>query len=513
MFIRYANNFLAGHGHAWNGDGVQTYGSTSLLHFFVVLALKAALPLSDSAILVLASWSMGLASVLVLVILCGRFTRHSFLRRNYLFWAAVLCPLLLAYGARIYEYHSGTGMDTTLALLTNCLVVLCTMLVIDRPSAGRVAVLVAAGYAAFLARPDSGVYVFLFPVLAIALLGRGHPRKVAAGFAVAMAAVILVDGLVKWRVFGGPLPLSFYAKQGGLYKGYAGKGQWNPVRYLGQFFTMVLPFVIVMILVIRRSSLRLLISFLAPVAVTFCYFFSVTQIMGFNARLYFPALPFVVVAGVLIVDECLLTRGGSVSADRWLVVRVLLAVLAISSGPGIAAVSWRYQARLAKADSAAAVPAIDVEADKPLPSLGWWQSILEMAEIAKAAPEGTVIALSEYGYIGACAPHVTLIDLVGLHDNQIARAGFSAESLLDRRPDLIWGPHPHYSAIVSDLLSSGRFWQEYDYYPGAFEWGLAIRKTGRRRPELTGLVEARWRSQYPGLEMGRYRGRRPTNRR
>ena len=41
MFIRYANNLLAGYGHAWNPGGEQTFGSTSLTHLGVVTLLKA----------------------------------------------------------------------------------------------------------------------------------------------------------------------------------------------------------------------------------------------------------------------------------------------------------------------------------------------------------------------------------------------------------------------------------------------------------------------------------------
>ena len=54
MFIRYANNFLNGHGIAWNPDGEQTYGVTSLTHFAVVTLTKALFSgIPDGTLLVL----------------------------------------------------------------------------------------------------------------------------------------------------------------------------------------------------------------------------------------------------------------------------------------------------------------------------------------------------------------------------------------------------------------------------------------------------------------------------
>ncbi|MGH9885709.1 MAG: hypothetical protein ACREBE_09285, partial [bacterium] len=60
MFVRYAKEFLAGHGHAWNPDGQQVFGLTGSLHFLLVLALVALLPLSDDRIVTTASLLWGL---------------------------------------------------------------------------------------------------------------------------------------------------------------------------------------------------------------------------------------------------------------------------------------------------------------------------------------------------------------------------------------------------------------------------------------------------------------------
>ena len=81
MFIRYSRHFLNGLGHAWNPDGMQTYGNTSLLHFFVVLALRASLPFRDEVILRLASISAGLSAIAVLSVAAARLTPPRLLQR------------------------------------------------------------------------------------------------------------------------------------------------------------------------------------------------------------------------------------------------------------------------------------------------------------------------------------------------------------------------------------------------------------------------------------------------
>lgn len=49
MFIRYADNFLSGYGVAWNQDGIQTYGATSILYLFCIAMLRWFFSEIDSA--------------------------------------------------------------------------------------------------------------------------------------------------------------------------------------------------------------------------------------------------------------------------------------------------------------------------------------------------------------------------------------------------------------------------------------------------------------------------------
>ncbi len=556
MFLRYADNILAGHGHAWNPGGEQVYGSTSLLHVGVVTLVRFCCPLpenvdaADATVLLIASALPGALMLLVLVVTCARCSTHPLLHNRYLLWAGLLLPVLVFDGT--VRYHHQTGMDTMLAGLCNALLILFTMRLIARRSGlaltncggrdpalsgqaltncgerdpelsgqaltygtvRRLVPVVLIGYLTFLARPDNGIYATLFPALCILLLGanplakgRRSSLRLLGIFLSSLLAVLLIDGAVKWLVFGNPLPLAFYVKQHGAYQGYANPDGPNPWVHLATFLAVAIPYVCVMGLFAGRSASRTVAVFLLPVGLTFAYYFSVHQIMGGAGRFYFPSLPFFVVPAALAIDGRLraVGEGEKVLGQRELLLRLAAVALVVFVGrETLAQAAARYQRTLPQPGTAAVGPDYETAAAEPLPPVDRWQSILAVARIAHDAPAGTVIALSEHGLVGASAPQVVLIDLVGLHDKQFALDGFSAAELFRREPDLIWFPHYHYTHHVAGILHSEEFWRRYTFYPGAFDYGLAIRKDSVHFHELSRLVAREWKVMYGDRDPTQY---------
>ena len=220
-------------------------------------------------------------------------------------------------------------MDTTTAVLTNALLVLCVVDPRFTASAGRSAVAACVSYLSFLARPDNLVHAALIPPLVIALDARASGRRwrLLASFTGAFVLLMSLDTAVKALIFGDPLPLAHYAKRGGFYEGYAAAGDWNPFVYTRTFLlNQALP-LLVLLLGVRRDSWRLVAALLAPCLVTFAYLATTTQIMGYEARLYYPALPLWIAAAYHVLDRriaawaetgfavrsrSLLVRGGAV---------------------------------------------------------------------------------------------------------------------------------------------------------------------------------------------------------
>lgn len=502
MFIRYAKNIIAGLGHSWNPDGIQVYGSTSLLHVLVVTFLRWLLPFQDATILRIASAGAGFLAVIVLIETCVRVMRTSVLLRKRAIWIGVLFPLLL--GQEMFLYHAQTGMDTMLSLLCNAILIFFVVRLVAKQRLVDVICVAIAAYLGYLARPDNGIYSLLFPSLALIFLGDEESRaRLFWSFCVGFFVLLGADTAIKMLVFGDVLPLAFYAKRAGFLEGYDGAFFWNPVTYLSLFLTMVLPFVGFLFLLARRESVSLLIVFAAPVTATFLYYFTVVQIMGYEARYYFPALGYFVVSSAFVLDQYLRSQKSGHLRHN-LVVRAILFFLLISTQAQVAMGARLYGRVFLKASGIAGFPPYQSGASRPLPTLTFQEANDVMSEIARKLPAGTVMTASEYGLVGSTAPHVTIIDLVALHDPYFAHNGFSADEMFSREPDLVWFPHRHYPAIIKAILENDQFRSRYTYYPGAFYYGIAIRNSGPRREALLNIIGAQWKVTYPGYEMVDY---------
>ena len=502
MFVRYANNFWAGHGIAWNADGLQTYGTTSLLYLVVITALRGTWnSLNDSALLLAGSAIPG-SLALIALIFSAQFATSSFFREKglgYIYLIGTVFPIMIWFTS--FSFHSVNGMDTNMSLLCNVFLIIVTLKWLHHRSKLGMLFTIAIAYLAYLARPDNLIYAGLFPLACILYLS---PRRKADAmhFVLGLSSVLLLDSAVKFFIFGTPFPLSFYAKSNGYYEGYLEASTWNPLSYLFEFLNDALPFIVVTIIFVSKKSLQFCVMFLFPVLLTFLYYFSVVQIMGFGARFYFPALPFFVVSSFFVLDHYWQDHGGI--STYWKgklgLVRLLL-IIAIS----YMSFNGTFQENAAEAYSKSYLssqqryaPSVQYEiaTQSSLPALGWWRTIQEVSEIVTDLPEGTKVALSEHGLIGARAPQVYIIDPQGLHDSVFALHGFSADEFLTRDPDFIWFPHPAYTKIVSSILSSIGFWEKYDFYPDVFDYGIAIKKNSANTELIYHLVNDVFHKNY-----------------
>jgi hypothetical protein len=484
MFLRYARHLLAGQGLVWNPGGPPVFGVTSPAYLLLVTGLRALVPrLDDGRLLQLASCAMGLAAAALMTFTCARFARHRWLRRNWGLWAAVLFPLVTL--TEPFEFHVRTGMDTTLSLLANTAVLWAGLRLSEHPGRRRAVVSALVSFAAVAVRPDNALVAAGVPLL---LLGA---RWVVARTFVAVLGGLLVVSLALARAkLGTALPLAFHAKLPGVYGGFAGEYGWNPYLLLEVFLRAALPFVAVLVGLIDRRHWRAPVALLLPVLPTFAVFFAMNQIMGHLGRFYFPFLPCFVVAAALVVD-----RASTVQVSRL----VLTALALIAAFPLLRAAGRRYDAR-AQTQTLADLGGYHTPVS--LPGIDSWRASIEMARLAAAAP-GATFAMSEHGYVGARAPDTIIVDMLGLHDRAFAR--FTTAELWRRRPALVWMPHPDHTQMIRDLLDSAELWRDYDYYPDAFTYGVAVRKDDER---VRALFVERWNAVYATRPLDDYKARR-----
>jgi len=515
MFLRYARHLIAGVGLRWNAGEPPVYGATSLPHVAVVTAIRsAAAPLSDAAVLQLAS---GVAAGLLLVALamtCARFARHPALHARPWVWASLLLPLV-AYG-QAFWFHAHSGMDTMLAALANTGVVYGARALAEVPDPRHALGAAVIGYCAYLVRPDGAIYAAGAPALALLLDGpRGRRRVALSVFLGVLALLVAADLLIKQRLLGSALPLGAFAKRPWHYDGFAGEFTWNPFWFLRVFLGGLWIWLAALVLFANRRDAGVLVALLAPAALGLASFFGINQIMGHLGRFYFPALPLVVVAGALAVDRSL-ARARVAGRMPWsgapdLAARAAGALLMLFGGGwALTAAGARYEARAATQALAPLYGGFTIAASVPLPELDSWRSSQEMAALARAAPVGTRFAMSEHGLVGASAPDAVIIDVLGLHDPVFARATFTAAELWRRDPDVIWMPHPDHTRMLRDILDSDELWARFDFYPDLYSYGVAVRRDGPRARVLADLLQTRVAASYglPGLSLDAYRARR-----
>jgi len=245
MYCRYASNFLSGHGFSWNAQDGPSFGATSPAYLVLVTTLKRLFHPENPVLLSAASFSAGLAGLLILActgyLVGGGARRLAFL---------LVIPLILISSS--FRFHSFTGMETTLSFASNALLILSVLLYGRKPGAVSFAAVLLCSVFTFTVRPDNGVYALVFPALFLLAGGRikaGKALFLAGLFAASVGMLLLVySGL-----FGTPLPVPFYTKSGGYFQGYAGAANWNAAGYILTFLRDTSPFTAVVILFAGRK--------------------------------------------------------------------------------------------------------------------------------------------------------------------------------------------------------------------------------------------------------------------
>jgi hypothetical protein len=494
MFARYAQNLLNGSGFTWNDGMHPVYGPTSVPYVFIVALFMWFVPLGSNFLLPTISWIMGLISLALLGTASLMLTKRSPLP---VAMAAMGCVVWVAISP-IFIYHATTGMDTTLSILTNTFLVLAWVGLNGKPGIKRAFLLAVFAFLSFAVRPDNVIYALFFPLLALLLLESPAQWKEAFLFLAFLSSFIFIDILIKLSVFGDPFPLSYYVKQHDFYHGYLGEYKWNPITYLSIFMVGVMPSLMILITNLRLAHKKLAAAYLLPVILTILYYFRIVQIMGEQARYYYPALPFMVVLSLLLLQDIKkLPVGATFKKDslRLLAsticligVILLLAVTAPKLYPpdGVKTASEAGNANSSNSN---------------IPQIGWGRAITSINTVITKLPQGTVIAASEVGYIGANAIHVKIIDILGLNDPIIAHNGFSAAELIARKPDLIWFPQTDYAHIRLELVCSPELRSQYYYYPELFDYGIAIRKDSQHMDKIITLLREGIKIAYPNLNI------------
>lgn len=495
MFSRYADHLLTGLGMAWNPDGVQTYGCTSLAYALWV-ALIRSLDVVFWRALGLASWLPAAFLVPVLGMACKRagqtpLTRNALVGMGF----AAICIVV----QNPFFFHATSGMDTTIAMLVNAL--LLVMVVDRRASRSTVRLIMTAivAYLSFLTRPDSFLIAAILPTIMLLPGGENQSSfKPAIVFWIALVVLLVIDTATKSAIFSNPLPIPFFAKRGGFYEGYVGVIDWNPISYTRLFVVnQAVPILVICLFATRRSA-RLLTASLIPTVLTLGFLATATQIMGYQARFYYPSMPlFIVTAYYVLSHRWMFGETPPVRDNvRTILCRMsIIAFLIILNGP-LAGIGQRWWESSQRQSLGQWFEIQDQQKVNRYPRIEWGNAAQALSQIVQSAPVEATWAMSEHGYIGAVSPNVTIWDLAGLHDRNTLTDTPIVDHVLGKRPDAIWLPHPDYVGMVRAIETDESFVNDYDYWPGAFAYGLALRRQSPHYAALRQSARAVWRETY-----------------
>jgi len=507
MYLRYARNWLEGGGVSWNVVDGPVHGITSTAYLLLITGILAVTTLPGEVVLTAASFSSALLGCVALVCLGFLVELRHGVARTY--WLPLL---LLAYLPlmQAFRYHGMTGMDTSLSMLANSLLA-CSVVLWSRSRRTFFMLLcLLSAYVAFLARPDNGVYALLLAPLFILAMDRS--RKTESLLYVFLFLVILaLDAGLKYALFGDATPLSSNVKSSGYYVGYLGTWRWNVASEFITFWGAVFPFILCLICFSTKRSASRLIALGIPVIATFGYLFTVTQIMGYKGRFFFPSLPFFVLAAFIALSDATEHGRSDSVMQRSLPWRILVALgcmIVLISEPVRRSVEeiWVHRIAGAPVEYNVETP-YEIASTLPLPMLDAWTCIESIAALVEQLPPDLSAAATEHGVVAARRTDITIIDMTGLHDRYLAKNGFSASYLFSRSPDFIWLPHDDYSGMRKKILDNHIFVREYDYYPGAWNYGFAIRRASKEYARICSETQKEFGRIYNGRSMSKYKAK------
>lgn len=497
MFYRYAMNFRHGLGWSWNLDGVHTYGMTSLTWQLVVL-LVSFLPLPPAVLLLAASTVVSYAGFGLLAWFIARRSRSALLRAPGNALVFVTAPLLIPIAFRM---GMATGMDTMLGFFFSALVACLSIDLVRRPTLRLTLWTAVAAYLSIATRPESALCAVFVPALALAFCNRPSRLKLAVVHVGCVIGAVVLQMAAARLYFGYPLPLASYLKTRNAYEGFI--GYHGASASLISIFQLLLVYFVVLALCAGRRNLRIVVTLLLPFALTVVYLGTVVQIMGLAGRYYLPYLPYVVIAAWVALDDTL--GGDRVAGVRW--PRVAVAVVLIAAAFSPLKYRWERAAehRYDLAHTAMPLPQMLPATVRPLPDEPIGVCLQAVSEkIAPMLDPGSWLAATEVGHPGASAPRVNILDLAGLNSRDVTMSAFDPEVIFRYKPVVLWMPHSDYTGMNAALLNDARLYREYDYFPGAYCYGIAVRKDSSQHDRVLQAMAQDWPHLYPGTRMQDY---------
>jgi hypothetical protein len=379
-----------------------------------------------------------------------------------------------------------TGMETATVLLVLSSFIHFSLRGI--PSKHGLLLMTSLQLAVYLARPDALLLSMVTAPGLLALQGKLKNALLLVG--ATLVALALLSGAFA-AYYGTPVPLAAFLKVSpiSIYdQHYLGLGLSSKLMNLTQLGLLVLP--VVPVIALRLDRINVVLS---AAAVTFIAFHALTtnEIMGYHARFYAPALPFLFVAaarglqradrpwkramliavGVLtLVLVTLAYRADLIEVDVGmaavgphqyllyfagvpLVAALMFFKPRIQRGGALVAALALASYQMVSTAPAAAGVVSDGESDWATFRINKGQAGLDI--IKKCFPEPVRLMHSELGLPGALFPESSVLDFTGLANRAVVNGTFDFEDVCrSQAPEFIFRPHETHRNLNRELSAS-----------------------------------------------------------
>jgi hypothetical protein len=475
FFKRFALNFL-GHGaFAWNSADGPVHGLTSQL--FQCLSVVSTALARDHFVI---------ASKILLTacLVAGAWVFADLAKRLVGRLDVVAGVTLLVFGCPLVAWTMQSGMETALTFLVAAL----SFRTILEPNPARHHALASACMSSlvYLSRPDA----VLLPVVTFVVANARDRRKLFVYLGT--LALLLGALLLGFRLYyGTALPLSFYVKTAG-FSPYDEAVQELGVRDKLEHLATVAAFGAPLVFMSRpRRDVRALALVVASSSFVVYHGLMTTEIMGYRARFYAPALiPLGLAAALGAPASFEMRRNGKVAwlfawalailfayglgwvasgkspALERIAIAAYLAHVAIAgwlvfAGEGLRAersgVSWAILLTLL--GTLASFPprrsAILDDAEFLRKSSSEVTTTRGLFDLERCLPKKSTVYHSEIGVTGLVLSDARIVDLAGLMSRSIAltHPPFDAYCGVDR-PDAVFLPHKNYVELNREIATS-----------------------------------------------------------
>lgn len=493
FYVRYADHFLSSGEWAWN-VGDTAYGLTSPAYGAMVIGLRLLGGDPDLPLLLFSLFFLALSLWVGKMIIKGDQNPH----RN---WLGLYAGGLMLLQTPALAELGSSGMETLFA--ASYLGLFLAGLKRFRWGLRRRGLIMGiAGGMAFLIRPELLIFTVGTPV-GLALFSKDRRERMLGLYMSLFALFAMVVAAVGAReIFGDLLPLSFQAKSfwGGAYgaeviekyrfwalREGAGFVFVNGLAFLGMALAWTVHFKQTWS---RMGILDRLLTALLMLFLVYEAFF-VLQVMGGAHRFYYPVFLLVAYLGWR-TWSILLDCWGSKRVDAWVAEKkgkmVLLGAAAGLVALGILASLWLKPPDVSRRFAEFGMQHVYAE-------LGMhnWTKLEQVTEL----PADCMLAATELGILGVMNGEKAVLDLTGLNDREVMRGlrserGMACEYVLEqKKPDLIYLPHPDYKRMTAALMDCGL---EAAYHIYSSEklnsyLGVAVRKDSPYADELREIFE------------------------